>query len=382
MFIHDWKVLMWVIELLIQIFCGVKATIRIKAIAPVNPVKEGTFFALHCQIWDLDKDHKVLISRDFDDGRSVVLFWDDSPSEVEQREYLAVRTLTDGSIVYFLSVTDISQADRGTYSCKIMRTKGTYSEIAVESVFIDVMHFPNDGNPVCDHFDPTPIPSGTRITFNCSSEEGFPAVSMRWIRMGQDKVFVGQSTTYKSRVYNAFTITATNQDDGAVYQCQVTSTAFPEYVKTCHIGPLRILPGPNYESDKDIDKPSRTAPKQKEPITVEKIPTKVFVNTKSNFNVDCADTCSLIKSSSTRWIIATIIASAFALIFVVVGVVLLLKYYNLTAFDNDDREFTPQVCIPREQIYSELDRKRGDCRVYMALERREKLDMHPGFSDN
>ncbi|XP_072048010.1 cell adhesion molecule 1-like [Amphiura filiformis] len=388
MFINDFKLFMCFIELLVRILCGVKASVRISVTAPVNPVKEGTFFAVHCQVWDLNADHRVIISREIN-GRSIVLFWGDQPAEVGQREYLAVRTLSDGSIVYFLSVTDITQSDKGNYSCKIMGTSGSVSEIAVKTVFIDIMHFPNDGNPLCGASEGTTVLAGSRVTFNCTSEDGVPQIATRWLRMGHNTILDGHETRLSSRVTNTLTMTANRKDDGVVYLCQITSPAFPTLIKSCHIGPIRVLPGYTTDGDAEDDKKEaeedtyvgNRTPNVKD--SVQMIPKDVFVKGNIKLNKECLDTCTLMKSSASRWVIATIIASAFALIFVVVGIALLLRYYHLTTFDNhngdDGTGYTQQVCIPREQLYSELDRKRGDYRVYMALER--KVDNQIGFSD-
>ncbi len=389
MFINDLKIFICLIELLLRIVCGVKATLRVSVTAPVNPVKEGTFFAVHCQVWDLRNDQRVVISREVD-GESIALFWGGNAAEVGQREYLAVRTLGDGSIVYFLSVTDVSQSDRGNYSCKIIGTTGSFSELSVTSVFIDIMHFPHDGNPQCEMSEgtSTTVLAGTRMTFNCTSQDGVPPINTRWVRMGRNRILNGVQTRDSHRVTNILTITASSRDDGIVYLCEISSVAFPTLRKSCHIGPLKVL-GYTQDGDADGDDKDDDGTEENTDIgnrtpkvdnVVDKLPKDVFVKGR-----DCTEKCSIMKSSASRWVIATIVASALALIFIVVGVALLLRYYHLTTYDNnyggggDDSGFTQQVCIPREQVYSELERKRGDYRVYMALER--KVDNQIGYTD-
>ena len=97
----------------------------IKVTAPINPVREDAMISIHCQIWNKVEGQEVTMSRKLKGAaRSQRLSWDEKvQNDDDDRIFLAERRLTDGSVVYFLSIIEVTQSDEGTYFCKIVYTE-------------------------------------------------------------------------------------------------------------------------------------------------------------------------------------------------------------------------------------------------------------------
>ena len=75
----------------------------IVATSPVNPVKEQGLLTIHCQVRNLDDNHQVTITRRVGDRiQQISVDEDVLGNAVDERVFLAVRQLLDGSTVYFL----------------------------------------------------------------------------------------------------------------------------------------------------------------------------------------------------------------------------------------------------------------------------------------
>ncbi len=180
----------------------------------------------------------------------------------------------------------------------------------------------------------------------------------------------------------------TLHDNDAVFLCEMKSTAFPGTTRSCHVGPIKVLPNPSDPSsnnDFDSDLPQIISPPFPGLSDTVTSPIDLFtekdIKVKDNVVRDCRDVCSSFSSPKFFWVVATVVACILALIFFIMGASLLWKYRQAhaqqqTYYATSAKPFPAHPT--REYIYTELDSKRGvpntenigSC-VYMSLERRE-----------
>lgn len=380
---------------------------RVVTSAPVQPVKEGGILSLHCQISNLAANHYVTISRQLDDELDPeILSWgDDILGSIGDSFFLAVRQLNDGSIIYFLSIIGVTIRDQGRYSCKVMPSTQD-SVVAIDHTDIKVMYFPRDPNPLCTPKQSLTVYAGTPLTLNCTSQSANPAVTMDWSRTGSGSVPKSMTVQRDGLSYTELRLRASLSDNEAVFLCQITSVAFPGKVKTCHVGPIVVLPNPNDLPDDDGDDKEGTpggdnTDENRQPIFYPPFPvadpfpttavdlfTDKTTGDHQNPIADCRDVCSSFSSPKFFWIVATVVACALAFLFFLMGGTLLWKYRQANAqqhtyYATNAKAFAPHPHHQhptREYIYTELESKRGtvvtpsenlgSC-VYMSLERRE-----------
>ena len=326
----------------------------VKVNLPINPVETGAVFALHCQVSNLDDGQNVQIYKTTP-GRSQQLSVDEAIVVTEERLFLARRQLSDGSVIYFLSIIDVSIEDEAEYSCKIVSTYPTLTEVAKHSAKLDVMYYPSVSNPICDEIHSSLMYEGDKITLSCNSEIGSPAVSLRWKRTSDESYLVDKETT-DDRVYSTATITVRqNTDDGAVFLCEIYSTAFPGETQSCHVGPITVRRHPSRPVIPDLTTVAPNVPKQ----------TISFEHGVPVTEQDCKDVCdALAESTVTYWVAGTIIAAVLALLFCTVCLVLLMKFCKHTSEDFPD--YSPPI-EDAEKIYVEVESKRDSGKMYMSL---------------
>ena len=212
------------------------------------------------------------------------------------------------------------------------------------------------------------LKEGEKVELNCSSEEAYPVVSLSWKRNGVETSLKPTEGISDGRVYSQLKITPTKEDNNAVYICEVTSISFPDRTQTCHVGPIHVIPNNN------DDKTSIVIADTKSP----KPSTKVTLNSdRTNQNSDihiwddipeeCRDTCAS-GTPMYYWILATVVAGSLALIFLLVCLTVLVKYYSMKT-TTDHKHYLPGH-LTAEEIYSEVEQKRGN-RLYMALDKRD-----------
>ncbi len=348
--------------------CGVveasSSDTRISASLPINPVETGAVFALHCQVWNLDADTQaVQVFKTTDKQSQQLSINENVVPGVEERIFMAVRHLGDGSIIYFLSIIDAKTEDEAVYECKVVSNFPKITEVAVEKVPLQVTYFPSVSNPVCDDIDSSVVYEGETISLSCHSDPGNPAVNVAWKRTGSDKYLDTKvRTDDNGRIHSVAELTARSRDNGAVFLCEISSSGFPGLKQTCHIGPVQILKHP---SRPFIPPPETTTvavvkPKDSQDIII-------GGHIEVPFNVqDCDDICAQLEESAVvYWVVGTIVAAILALIFCIVCLVLLMKWCKQTA-----DEFSTDYAQPiedAEKIYVEVESKRDSGKMYMSL---------------
>ena len=345
----------------------------------VNPVKTGGILSIHCQIWNLVDGYQVTISRQLDgESKSDQISWnEDVLPSVEDRVFLALRQIGDGSVVYFLSIIDVTEEDKGIYRCKVINTADTFAEIAADYVSIDILFFPSESFPVCDHPQNMDVYAGDDVTLNCSSNAGNPIVALTWKRTKTGTIPKSTQITQNGVTFSVLNLQPSLEDSETMYICHMSSNAFPELLKSCHVGPIKVSP------------PAITPESNRNDVLVPRVtPPLIHPNlagseaTSSSTDVHqqhtprlgesssskCEDMCSMLNSPVLYWILATSVAGFSAFIFFIIGITLLVKVYRLS----DPHRMRPIYSCATEDIYVDLDGRRDENRVYMTLEKPAK----------
>ncbi len=368
--LFPFKLLLWIVV----IFDELKAETTVEVTGPVNPVKTGGILSVHCRVFNMEDGYEVTISRQLrGQTKNRRISWNhDVLSSVEERVFLAVRQLDDASFVYFLSIIDVTKRDEGVYSCKVISTEDTIREVDVDSVNIAISFFPDEIYPLCDQPQEMTFYQGSEVTFNCSSNAGNPLVSLTWIRTGSGSIPEANQVTHDGLTYSVLKLRPTVKDTESMYICQISSEAFPEIVKSCHVGPIFVL---QRASDKNqnggggggvtpppFTVPNIRSPKPKSPIKQD------TPRLGESLSSRCDEMCSVLNSPALYWILATSVASFSAFIFFIIGLTLLVKVCRLTG----SQKMRPIYTCATEDIYVDLDGRVDENRVYMTLEKPSK----------
>ncbi|XP_072047509.1 uncharacterized protein [Amphiura filiformis] len=343
----------------------------ITATAPLAEVEEGAILSLHCRVRDIQPGLEITLFRTLVDKtdrlsvNEVVTLNEDGK---EERIFLAVRQLDDGSVVHFLSITKVTRSDSGIYACSLYDTQtGRPREISYDPVQIGVMYFPSEEDPKCSYTSSGTPDSGFEIVLNCSSERANPEVSLSWSSGASDKLKGGTIETYGNRVH---AIVKLRPSSGTVYLCTVTSEAFPDRSRTCHIGPLSV----SQNTLHNINNPFTLPPPVKRPVT----PTTSLIKPLDKTITDCSEICGS-DSQSSMWMITTAAIGSVAVFFMILVLLMLCKYYKLNTSNDTfyvSHHTKDPMVVPTEQMYSELEYKRNQNMVYMALAKRDKFAVY------
>ncbi len=326
------------------------STVRVTATAPVNPYEEQGILSVHCQVWKITDSHEMTIFRTLHEtGVTERLSVNDNIlSDIDERVYLGVRKASDGSTIYFLSIMDATRMDRGEYICKVFRVStATVVEMAAGSVNITSTYFPSD--PLCAANGPLTLYAGSMLTLNCSVEIGNPIASVEWTRTGSSTALEAVQFIQDKTIYKQLSLSLTLQDTNAIFFCRITSRAYPNRVRTCHVGPIRVLStgiAPTLTSEITTGHQSAT-----------EVSVSIMVN-KTSIRRKCLQTCSPLKSNLFYWILATIILGFLAIFFLVVGIYFFVRYYYVYNDNAGQRHL--------DKIYTELEAEQV---MYMSLKR-------------
>ena len=348
------------------------AQIRIEVSAPVNPVEETGILSIHCQVWNLESGHhEVSFLRTLMDGSTERLSLDGTIlQDVDDRVFLAVRQIMDGSSVYFLSIVDTLEMDAGEYYCKVQNKAGVLSEVAYGSMQVDVNYPPPESDPLCHPNIPIYINEGEALTLNCSSETANPVVTLTWGQTGKESERTLESSTsiQGSRVHSKLTVHPTRFDNGAMYICTLQSSAFPSLTRTCHVGPINIIQSVDFDR-RDGQEHGGQLPNTLTQGSPSDIPKSTDITlytqpTSRQSASDCKKICSTFSYPMFQWVISTLVAGLFAFIFLILCATLLYKYNTI----QHNGGFVLGVPAA-EDIYSEVEGRRNENRLYMSLEK-------------
>ena len=355
--------------LLIVAFCVNKCTSETNVItsAPVNPVEKDGILSVRCQVWELENSHDVTLLRTINGDIQRLSLGEDILSTVGDRVFLAVRHMGDGSVVYFLSIMHVMRKDEGLYTCSV-RAKSTGSQIAVSSIRMNISYFPSDSDPDCTDV-PSIVQVGTLITLNCSSDEGYPRVSLTWSRAGADELKPISYVTKDNRVYASYTFKIGMNDHNSVFLCTVSSKEYPSLTQQCHVGPLKVMSISGVIPYDDLSSELTTTSDVKVHRSSPGSPGAPF-EINPTFKANCDQVCAEMSSNSTfYWIVSTVVGFIFAVLFLIIVLVLIFKYLRLS--NRKEPNYIAALPAPREKVYAELDSRRSDNKVYMTLEKND-----------
>ncbi len=356
------------------------ASFEITATAPVNPIEEFGILSVHCQVWDLPKEHEVRLLRSKSSGDTLSISVKDIVMTSDERYFLAKRQLEGGSFVYFMSIMDVTREDEGKYMCKVYNTsKGSMIEIGEDSIDFEITYFPSDSELSCSsstHENKLEFYAGIEITLMCSSEKANPPVSLEWRRTKPGHVYKVTQHERDASVYSELTITLEKRHSGTMFSCRATSKAFPGRMSTCHIGPITVLSNPDnispdtpdYDNIDDIDDTI---------ISVDTSSTREDTDvTIVHKSKDCHAYCSS-SSLLFQWIVSTVVAASLAFIFFILGIILLIKYHRANIPSDYCSSRSLYATTRTERIYSELECKRQESQnstSYMYLHHPKPLN--------
>ena len=357
-----------------------KITVSVSATAPISAVDEGGILSLHCEVKDLGPGQSIMLVRQSGDTLKSLSWKDVVQTTDDDRVFLAVRQLPGNTFVYFLSIIDVTRQDEAEYSCRVM-SSSLEQVVARDSVRINVNYFPPETSPVCTHnvagntlTSQISVNEGDMVNLNCTSERGFPVVSIQWTKSGRKFETETVSPSRGSpHVFGILRFRASRLDDSTVFLCQVQSMAFPGKLSTCHVGvSVRYDNTIKVDTTDSGSAPGLIDTDASQVATITTMKNDVFIGTDSH-DIRCKEYCSLTSGPGYYWVIATVVAGCLAVTFLVIGTVLLIKYCRLATTYGGSSE-TGLQCA--EDFYEKLQYRddRGDM-VYMSLGNANRLHL-------
>ena len=334
---------------------------EVEVTAPLNPVKEGDILSVHCRIERLGTNTVMMYrnknGKDEQLASGVIITSEND--RTRNRMFIAKRLLKDGSQVFFLSVTDVTREDdEATYKCNVMKGADTKEDFGV--VHIAVQYFPMEG-PTCTSSvsEPIDVPERTEVILNCTSQVGNPPVDVVWIKSGEDTTPVQVKFIRDDVVYSELTLRPTMKDNAGIYQCEVRSSVFREehQINRCHIGPITVTENPT------------TPPPTVQTTSPAPVLTTIYRPPDPELTEECREFCRLEQEPTIfYWTIATVVAGILAVVFLVMGIIILIKYCLALSNAKSDRGRGSRG-RPEDDVDAGVEFRRDDNRVYMSLDR-------------
>ena len=333
------------------------AQTRVEVTTPVQPITVGGILAVQCQVWNTQDSYRVNLFRVLTNGDTEQLTLRgnyDSHSSLGQRAFLAKRTFSGGSLVLFLTVVDVLLSDEGNYMCKVYSlTNGKYRDIAEDSMTIDIYLFPDKGFPTCNSA-PSKVSfnSNDQLILTCASAKAFPTVQLDWSSINFDADFIIRNPTIGDMITSEISLILDESYDRAIFECKMTSMGFPDRVRSCTVGPLRIA----RSADTNIELP-----------ILQNQNTGASNEIKDSFPPElCNAPCKPEdKYSLLYWAVATVGTSILMLIFLTTTIFYCCKYQKMSA-----------EVISAQGSFTSCD---GSDPVYVSLQRRQLPERNSMF---
>ena len=205
------------------------AKTSVEVSSPTNPVEEGRILAINCEIRNMRDEYTVQFLRIID-TRTEQLTTGDTymQSTISQRVFLAKRTFTGTTAIYFLTIVDIMMADKGTYVCNVNTyTKGISLNIGHDNMDIEVYTFPK-ANPICQiTANRNTFRKGDKLVLTCTSATTHPIVDLEWSSSSSGEPITAQTVYGESTVYSELKVFMSENYDREILICRMTSRGFP-----------------------------------------------------------------------------------------------------------------------------------------------------------
>ena len=337
-------------------WCGT-ADIRVSISTPTDSVTEGGILVVQCQIWNIEPNFfEVNIFR-VSNGLPVKITTEGEIVRSSERlnMFLSKRTFSDGSLIYFLTVVDVSSDDKGEYMCKVMDLS-KYTYVAEDSINVNIYSYPADMYPLCTSIPNEQITLRVHdtLTLKCTSEIVVPTIQMKWINIKSSSDVFSQTITEENLQHAEASVPVDETLQGAVFTCEISSIGFPDWKRTCAVGPITVQ-SPRLQGVSGFTT-SKTISKNTDDIKNELL------------HSSCKE-CSTDDVLQFYLTIAIAFTGFLTIIFLTSTIILCYKYHHMSTVARraPTRVLTPQQSI--EPVYVSLQRRSVNAdREYMTLE--------------
>ena len=346
------------------IFCALVALLflmpdihatSVEVTVPVKPVIVGGVLAIQCKIRNMKKDHEIRMYRvantHTEQLTSRLIYMG---SSLGQRIFLARRNMPGGITVFFTTIVDISMLDEGEYLCRVYTLSGRdHVKVTEDSADVEIYSLPNSIYPQCQS-TPTAVVSmneNVPLTLACISAKGNPAVELRWIdNLNQE---ISSESIIQDNTVSAELTLRTSTRHSSIFICEMTSPGFPDFKRTCEIGPVTI------KTEKITVKTAVIQP------NIEVVPPKTN-NQKTPTSNGCARECPDDKYTILYLTMATVGTVMLTIVFLITTIIMCFKYNNAS---NDSRN-----------VQRNITSNDGSEPVYVSLQRRPELERSSLYS--
>ena len=360
--------------LLLFLMCEIIA-VTVEVTVPVYPVTVGGVLAIKCEIRNMENDHEIRMYRDtkthteqLTSGSYIY-----PGSSLEQRIFLAKRNTPGGVNVFFATIVDVSVLDEGEYICKVYTLSGTdHVKVTEDSIDVSVYSLPNSIYPQCQSA-PAVVENmneNVPLELTCISAEGNPAVELRWKDNSNQEISsrsIAQDDTVSAEIILPTSLAYHNK----IFICEMTSIGFPDFKRTCQIGPVTIKANTKVEDTGVI--------KHNIPVSPSKTNNhKTLISNGCSRECDSEDKYTILYLS-----VATVGSAILCVVFLITTIIMCCKYNDassevrntqrsIASCDGSEPVYVslqrrPEPGIPeRKSIYKEPDRSS----LYSAPERR------------
>ena len=315
---------------------------------PVYPITVGGILAIKCQIWNMENDHTVEMFRVIN-GRTEKLTSGLRylSSSLEHRVFVTKRTVPGGIMAYFMTILDVSMLDHGEYLCKVYElTGGDSVKVAEGSTDVEVYYFPNSIYPQCQSIPAVTenLNENINLKLTCISEKGSPTVTLRWIDNSNQEI-VSRSEVQDGTVSSEIAQRASGRLHGKVFNCEMTSSGFQDFKRTCQIGPITIKKSAVIDHVKDT-------PVLTPMVTVQTIKHKAILSN------DCAHECPSDDKYTILYLsMATVGAGMLSIVFLIATIIMCCKYHNISSEVRDVTHRNITTTDGSEPVYVSLQRR-------------------------
>ncbi len=220
----------------------VKAT-TVEITTPMQSVTVGGILAVQCQISNPQTGYVLKIFRAT--RKHTEEIWSGArylQSTVEQRVFVSKRSIPGGDDIYFMTITQTTLQDKGGYMCRVGHYENfEYIKLDDDSIDIDIHYLPDRIYPQCrsDPVNTENLAENVDLRLTCISSKGIPTVTLRWISNNDPDIFSvdrNQDDTISSEI----NVRTSRVYDGSMFICEMTSSGFQDFKRTCQIGPITV----------------------------------------------------------------------------------------------------------------------------------------------
>ena len=223
------------------------AATRIEVSVRGEPITVNGLLVVQCKVWDVPERAMITLELEKIDGRIVDIangvYKSESGVNVNQnadrRYYLSTRTIGDATI-YFLTVTQVTADDEGSYICTSFARETR--KVEAHKAVVKLRYFPNNQYPVCSDTprNPIRIPDNRYLTLRCTTNMGNPPVNISWHHGSNNANISERQWKEDDELISERRHTLTMEDQNAVFICRISSDMFWGRSEICQVGPLRL----------------------------------------------------------------------------------------------------------------------------------------------